>query len=157
MWWVWLVFCDCGFHSVCPLMYKDKRLMEAFWWERLIVGVLFWRAMSCSVNLQSNILLMGVGGVLCSSLLFVLRLNYGRVNVSNGDLLQMDLSMHCCIQCPWPHRRPQLTHTSTGDSWSLTHRQVWLNLLWGHCSFLPGPGAHKIFFVPSKSLFPSPV
>ena len=22
-------FCDCGFHSVCPLMEKDKRLMEA--------------------------------------------------------------------------------------------------------------------------------
>ena len=22
-------FCDCGFHSVCPLMNKDKRLMEA--------------------------------------------------------------------------------------------------------------------------------
>ena len=24
-----IVFCDCGFHSVCPLMEKDKRLMEA--------------------------------------------------------------------------------------------------------------------------------
>ena len=24
-----LVFCDCGFHSVSPLMEKDKRLMEA--------------------------------------------------------------------------------------------------------------------------------
>ena len=23
------VFCDCGFHAVCPLMEKDKRLMEA--------------------------------------------------------------------------------------------------------------------------------
>ena len=31
----WLVFCDCGFQSVCPLMEKDKRLMEASWWERL--------------------------------------------------------------------------------------------------------------------------
>ena len=35
-----------------------------------------------------------------------------------------------------------------------THRQVWLRLLWGHCSFLLGPGAHKVFSVPSKSLFP---
>ena len=26
---VWLVGCDCDFHSVCPLMEKDKRLMEA--------------------------------------------------------------------------------------------------------------------------------
>ena len=31
MWSVWLVFCGCGFYSVCPLM--DKRLMEASWWE----------------------------------------------------------------------------------------------------------------------------
>ena len=36
MWSVWLVFCDCGFHSVCPL--TDKRLMEASWWERLTEG-----------------------------------------------------------------------------------------------------------------------
>ena len=35
-----------------------------------------------------------------------------------------------------------------------THRQVWLSVLWGHCSFLLGPGAHKVLFVPSKSLFP---
>ena len=34
----WLVFCDCGFHSVCPLMEKDKRLTEASWWERLTEG-----------------------------------------------------------------------------------------------------------------------
>ena len=33
-----LVFCDCGFHSVSPLMEKDKRLMEASWWERLTEG-----------------------------------------------------------------------------------------------------------------------
>ena len=26
-------FCDCGFHSVCHLMDKDKRLMETSWWE----------------------------------------------------------------------------------------------------------------------------
>ena len=26
---------DCGFHSLCSLMDKDKRLMEASWWNRL--------------------------------------------------------------------------------------------------------------------------
>ena len=36
MWSVWLVFCDCDFHSVCSLMDKDNRLIEASWWERLI-------------------------------------------------------------------------------------------------------------------------
>ena len=34
-----------------------------------------------------------------------------------------------------------------------THRHVWVSLLWGHCSFLLGCGAHKVLFVPSKSLF----
>ena len=34
-----------------------------------------------------------------------------------------------------------------------THGQVWLSLLWGHCSFLMGPCAHSVLFVPIKSLF----
>ena len=38
-----------------------------------------------------------------------------------------------------------------------TYRQVCISLLWGHSSFLLGPGAHKFLFVPTKSLFPSPV
>ena len=32
--------------------------------------------------------------------------------------------------------------------------QVWVSVLWGHCSFLLGPGAHRVLSVPSKSLFP---
>ena len=40
MWSVWFVFCDCGFRSVCPLMEKDNRLMEASRWERLTGGKL---------------------------------------------------------------------------------------------------------------------
>ena len=35
-----------------------------------------------------------------------------------------------------------------------THVQVWVSLLCGHCSFLLGPGVHKILVVPSKHLFP---
>ena len=59
VWSVWLIFCDCGFHFVCPLRDKDKRLMEASWWETLTVG----ETGSCSdgrglVNLESNLLLM---------------------------------------------------------------------------------------------------
>ena len=33
------------------------------------------------------------------------------------------------------------------------HRQVWLSLLWGHCSFLLGPGAHKVLYEPSEHLW----
>ena len=35
-----------------------------------------------------------------------------------------------------------------------THGHVWVSFLWGHCSFLLGPGVQKVLFVPSKSLFP---
>ena len=35
--------------------------------------------------------------------------------------------------------------------------QVWVSLLWDHCSFLQSLGEHKFLFVPSKSLFPRPL
>ena len=35
-----------------------------------------------------------------------------------------------------------------------THGHVWVSFLWGHCSFLLGPGVHKVLFVPSKNLSP---
>ena len=35
-----------------------------------------------------------------------------------------------------------------------THGQIWVSLLWDHCSFLLGPGVYKVLFVPSKCLFP---
>ena len=68
------------------------------------------------------------------------------------QLLQKVPCTHCYTQCPQPCSRPLPTHASTGDFRALT--QVWVSLLWGHCSFLLGPGAHKVLFVPSKSLFP---
>ena len=43
MWSVWLVFCDCGCHSVYPFMEKDKRSMDASWWEIFIE----WETGSC--------------------------------------------------------------------------------------------------------------
>ena len=57
------------------------------------------------------------------------------------------------------HSVPPTLQQATTDPrlcWRLldTHRQVWVSLLWGHCSFLLGLGAHKFLFVPSESLFP---
>ena len=50
MWSIRLIFCDCGFQSVCPLMDKDKRLMEASWWGSLTEG----ETGSCSVSFRAQ-------------------------------------------------------------------------------------------------------
>ena len=60
------------------------------------------------------------------------------------------------------HSEPPIMQQATTDPylhWRLLdiHRQVCVSLLWGHCSFLVGPITHKVLFVPSKSLCPSPV
>ena len=119
MWSVWLVLCDYGFHSVHPLMKKDKRLMEASWWERLR-GKLGLVLMG-GAKLSKSLIQLSVDWWGCAlSLFFDLRPNYGRGNEDNGDFLQKDMCMHCCIQCPWPCNRPLFTLASTGDSWTLT-------------------------------------
>ena len=56
------------------------------------------------------------------------------------------------------HSMPQALQQATTDLRLChrlldTHGHVWVSFLWGHCSFFLGPGAHKILFVPSKSLF----
>ena len=81
------------------------------------------------------------------SLLFDLRPNYG------GDNEKVPC-MHTLL-----HSVPRTLQQATSDPHLCqrlldTHRQVWVSLLWGHCSFLLSPGAHKVLFVPSKSLFP---
>ena len=58
-----------------------------------------------------------------------------------------------------PHLVPPTLLQANADPrlcWRLldTHRHIWVSLLWGHCSFLLGPGAHKILSVPSNCLFP---
>ena len=58
-----------------------------------------------------------------------------------------------------PHSVPPTLQQATADPRLHqrlldTHGPVWVSLLWGHCSFLLGPGAHKVLLVPSKSLFP---
>ena len=53
---------------------------------------------------------------------------------------------------------PTLYQTTTDSCLCQTlldnHGQLWVSLLWGHCSFLLSPGAHKNLFVPSKRLYP---
>ena len=87
------------------------------------------------------------------SLLFDLRPNYCGGNENNGDLLQKVPCTHCCTQCPQLCGRPPLTHTCAADSCTLMGKSGSVSC-WDNCSFLLGPNAHKVLFVPSKSLFP---
>ena len=51
--------------------------------------------------LSKSLIQFSVDGWGCvPSLLFDLRPNYSRGNEDNGDLLQKDLCLHCCIHCP---------------------------------------------------------
>ena len=80
-------------------------------------------------------------------------LTCGVVNEDSGDLLQKVSCMHCRTQCPQPCQQPT-TNSHLCQRLLDTHGQVWVSLLWGHCSFLLCPGMHEFVFVPSKILFP---
>ena len=82
------------------------------------------------------------------SLLFGLRPNYGGGNEDNGDLLQQALLHSVPPTLQQATSIPRL-HQRLLDA----QGQVWLSLLWCHCSFLLGPSA-QVLFVPSKSPFP---
>ena len=107
MWSVWLVFCDCGIHSVCHLMEKDNRLMEASWWERL-KGKLGFVLMGGAM-LNKTLIQFYVDGRGCiPSLLFALSPNYGGGNDSSAqfsrsvlfDSLRPHESQHARPPCP---------------------------------------------------------
>ena len=85
------------------------------------------------------------------SLLFDLRPNHG----GGKKIMASFKRSHHVL----PHSVPPTLQQATPDTrlcWRLldTHRQVWVSLLWGPCSFLLGPGTHNVLSVPSKSLFP---
>ena len=86
------------------------------------------------------------------SLLFDLRPNCGEVMKIMVTCFKRS---HVCTAALSALTLQQAT-TDPCLCWRLldTHRQVWVSLFWGHCSFLLGPGAHKVLFIPSKSLFP---
>ena len=84
------------------------------------------------------------------SLLFDLRPNSGGGNEDNGYLLQKVPCTHCSVPNPAAgHLQPKLLPETPGQIMGKSG-----SVSWGHCSFLLGPGVHKVLFVPSKCLFP---
>ena len=107
----------------------------------------------CRAMLSKSLVQFSVNGQGCvSSLLFDLRPNYGGGNEDN--VTSFNRSMHALL-----HSVPPMLQQATFDPGLCrrfldTFGHVWVSLLWSHCSFLLGLGAHKVLFVPSKSLFP---
>ena len=103
--------------------------------------------------LSESLIQFSVDGQCCvPSLLFDLRPNYGGADEDSGGLLQKAPRCSAALSAPALQQAaaaPRLPRRLLD-----THGQVWVSLLWGHCSFLLGPGVYKVLFVPSKSLFP---
>ena len=86
------------------------------------------------------------------SLIFHLRPNYGGGDEDDGNLLQKVPCTHCYTQFPQRCGRPLPTHTSSGDSWTLTGKSGSVSC--GVIAPFSWVLVHKVLFVPSKSLFP---
>ena len=98
MWSVWLLFCDCGFHSICPLMEKDETYGSFLMAESDCGGIWFYIWGGGGAMLSKSLIQFSVDGRGCVPFqLFGLRPNYGSCNDSNGDLLQKDWCPHFCI------------------------------------------------------------
>ena len=113
-----------------------------------VIWVLLWWVGPCSVNPQSNFLLL-CGAVFPPCSLACDQTMIGIMEVME-TFFQRTYARTVVSSAPDP------TTVDPHLCWRLldTHRQVWVILLWGHHSFLLGPGAHKVLFVPSQKLFP---
>ena len=74
------------------------------------------------------------------------------VKIMRINLLQKIPYTYCYTHCPKSCSKAPPTHISTGDSLTLLGKSG--SVFCGYrCSFLLGPGAHKVLYLPSKSLW----
>ena len=118
-------------------------------WLRGKLGlVLMGRAM-----LSKSLIQFSIDGWSCvPSLLFT----WGQTTVEVMKIMGTSFTRSHAFPATLNAPNPAAGHHRPTPPWRLldTHGHVWVSLLWGRCSILLGPGAHKVLFVPSKSLFP---
>ena len=86
------------------------------------------------------------------SLLLDLKPTYGG---GNEDNVKMSHAANTVLSAPNPaagHLLPMPLLETPGHSWASTGQ-----FILGSLPLSPSPGEHRVLFVPSKSLFPSPV
>ena len=122
MWSVWLVFCDCGFHSVALWQIRIRglwKLPDGRDWLCGKLGKLCLVLMDKAM-LNKSLVQFSVGGHgYVPSMLSNLRPSYGGGNEDNDDLWKgsMQALLH---SVSWPCSRPPLILDSPRDSWILT-------------------------------------
>ena len=98
---------------------KDKRLMEASWWERLTVGETgSWSA--GQAMLSKSLIQFSVDG---RAVFPPCCLAWDQTMVEVMKMMELPSKVpctHCCTHCPQLCIRPLLTHASARDSWTLT-------------------------------------
>ena len=121
--------CSLGFLGVYLTMQFNKHLNRAFCFSSFLWSLLFTE-------------------VLCID-------HFRKQTVSSTLARNCAYISPRCIQCPWPCGRPLLPCLC----WRLpdAHRKFWLNLLWGHFSFLLDPCVLKVLLCPPRVCFSSPV
>ena len=147
MWSDWLVF--------CPLREKDKRLMEASWWETLTEGKLGLFLMGGAM-FSKSLIQFSVNGRGCVHPCY---LTWCQSMVELMKIMETSFkrshALPASLSAPDPaagHHWPMPPPETLGHSWAcLGHSLVGSLLL-----FL-GPSVHKVLFVPSKCLFPNPM
>ena len=126
-------------------------ILSSLWWERISL----WKLPNGRdwLRVKLNLVLMG-GAMLNKSLIqfsvdFLLLpcyLTWGQTVVEVMNIVVTSFKRYhvCTAACSAPnpaagHHRPTPLLEAPD-----THGQVWVSLLWGHCSFLLDPGVHKI-------------
>ena len=141
--------------SVLQMNFQDWFPLGWTGWISLLSKSLLQHHSSKASNFLSfSLIQFSVEGRGCvPSLLFDLRPNYGGGNEDNGLLHKVPctatlsaLNLAACHNRPTP--LPRLLDT---------HSQVCVSLLWGHCSFLLGPGMCRFCLCPPRVCLPSPV
>ena len=142
MWSVWLVFCVCGFHSVCPLMDKDKRLVEVSGWDWLWGNlVLMGRPM-----LSKSLIQFSVDGQGCGQTMVGVVAMVSSFKRTYGSLLW---SVPPAPPQATMDRRRRRRHPRHSQA-SLAHSPL------GPWLLSPGPGAHKVLSCPPRVYFLRP-
>ena len=110
MWSVWLVFCDCGFHSVCPLIVRIRglwNLPDQRDWLRGKLGLVL---MGGAVLSKSLIQFSVVGGAVFPPCC----LTWGQTMVEVVKIMVTSFKRsHTCRQGPGRCSRPKQTNKQT--------------------------------------------